>query len=88
MVHHEHSKQEMGDQATGTPNEQYDLISVLYHSLEGAATYELYIQDAEEAGDEELSNFFNQLQEEECRRAERAKELLANRIGQQTVGAR
>lgn len=73
---------------TGTPNEQYDLVSVLYHALEGAATYEVYIQDAEEAGDDELVDFFSQLQEEDYQRAERAKQLLATRITQQPVGAR
>jgi hypothetical protein len=77
-----------GDETTGTTNEQYDLISVLYHALEGAATYEVYIQDAEEAEDDELIEFFSQLQEEDYQRAERAKHLLAKRITQQPAGVR
>ncbi|QYJ16904.1 hypothetical protein Rxycam_02740 [Rubrobacter xylanophilus DSM 9941] len=28
------------ERATGTPNTVYDLTSVLYHALEGGATYE------------------------------------------------
>jgi hypothetical protein len=35
MSHH-------GDHTTGTSDEQYDLVSVLYHALEGAATCEVY----------------------------------------------
>lgn len=78
MTHH-------GEHMTGTPDDQYDLISVLYHALEGAATCEVYIQDAEESGDSELTQFFQQLRDEECRRAERAKALLAKRMSQATA---
>ncbi|MCA1991725.1 MAG: hypothetical protein LDL41_06725 [Coleofasciculus sp. S288] len=71
-----------GERVTGSSDEHYDLISVLYHSLEGAATYEIYIQDAEERGDSELSEFLQEIQEQECQRAERAKEMLARRLAQ------
>ena len=37
-----------------TCNEHYDLISVLYHALEGAWKCETYSRDAEQAGDETL----------------------------------
>lgn len=76
MTHHEHE----GDRTTGTTDEHYDLISVLYHALEGATIYEVYTQDAEEAGDNELKEFFQQLHQEESRRVERAKQLLAKRL--------
>jgi hypothetical protein len=46
------------------------------------------IQDAEEAGDSELTQFFQELQEEESRRAERAKALLAKRLNPQTAATR
>jgi rubrerythrin len=58
----------------------YDLVSVLYHSLQGAETYEIFVADAEEAGDQELAQFFNDVMEEERRRADRAKALLASRL--------
>ena len=75
------------EQYTGSADAHYNLISVLYHALEGASTYEIYVQDAEEAGDDELIEFFQQLQDEEYQRAERAKELLAKRIASpQPVG--
>lgn len=72
-----------GDRMTGTRDEHYDLISVFYHALEGAATYEAYIQDAEKCGNTELGQFFQKVKEQNCRRVERAKELLARRLAQQ-----
>jgi hypothetical protein len=63
-----------------TCNEHYDLISVLYHMLEGAWKYETYYKDAEKAGDHALAQFFREAQLEECKRAERAKELLRQRL--------
>jgi hypothetical protein len=69
------------EQATGTPDEHYNLVSVLYHSLKGAQIYSQYIEDAEEAGDNELADFLEDVREEEQRRAERAKALLMRRIG-------
>jgi hypothetical protein len=65
---------------TGQPDEDYGLISVLYHSLQGAETYSQYIQDAEKAGDELLTDFFKSVRDEEVERAARAKELLADRL--------
>lgn len=67
-------------EATGTGDATYDLVSVLYHSLQGAETYEFFENDASEAGDEELARFFREVQEEERRRADRAKQLLATRL--------
>lgn len=66
---------------TGTKNEQYDLISVLYHSLESAVTYEQYIEDAKQAGDNDLTAFFQELKETNCQTADKAKQLLKQRIG-------
>ncbi len=68
-------------QNTGTKDKSYNLISILYHALQGAETYSQYIADAEQAGDNELSQFFRDVQEQEKQRAERAKKLLAQRIG-------
>ena len=72
-----------GDRVTGVRDEHYNLVSILYHALEGAETYDTYINDAEGAGDQELAQFFRQVQEEERRRAARAKELLGRKLTQQ-----
>ena len=43
------------ERATGTPDTIYDLSRVLFHALEGGASYEAYIEDAERESDEELT---------------------------------
>ncbi len=65
-----------GEQITGTRDEHYNLISVLYHALHGAETIEAYILDAEAAGDERLASFFREAQAMHRQLAERAKGML------------
>ncbi len=65
-----------GEQTTGTRDEQYNLISVLYHALNGADTCDRYALDAETAGDERLMAFFRETQVMQSQIAERAKGLL------------
>jgi hypothetical protein len=55
------------------------LLGVLYGLLEGAGDYDSHIRDAERAFDRELADFLREVQREDCRRAERARELLAGR---------
>ncbi len=64
---------------TNVSNQQYDLVSVLYHALEGGQTYSKYVQDAQQAGDQELAQFFQQIQQEDSTRAQKAMQLLAKR---------
>lgn len=68
-----------GERATGTPNTIYDLSSVLFHALEGGASYDTYIEDAEREGDEELAEFFRRVRDEDSMRADEAQRLLAER---------
>ena len=63
--------------ATGTPDATYNLISILYHALQGAETYEQYIRDAQQSGNNDLAQFFREVQQEDARRAQRGRELLA-----------
>lgn len=70
-----------GEQTTGTRDEHYNLVSVLYHTLQEGDTIQQYIDDARQGGDEELAGFFGEVQEEDRRRAERAKDLLLKRLG-------
>ena len=62
---------------TGTRDEIYDVVSVLYHALQGGETCMQYLQDAQETGGQKLVQFFQEVQE--CHRhvATRAKEVLA-----------
>ena len=68
-----------GERATGTPNTIYDLASVLFHALEGGASYDTYIEDAEREGDQELADFFRTVRDEDSARADEAQILLAER---------
>ena len=64
-------------QMTVVSNEYYDLVSVLYHTLQGSQTSACYIKDAEQSGNQELAQFFRRVQQEDNNRAQQAKQLLA-----------
>ena len=61
-------------QQTTTSNVYYDLVSVLYHALQSAQTSAAYIQDAEQAGQQQVVMFFRQLQQDANSQAEQARE--------------
>ncbi len=65
-----------GEQTTGTRDEHYNLVSVLYHALHGAENCETYALDAAAAGRDDLLTFFREAQVVQAGMAERAKELL------------
>jgi hypothetical protein len=69
-----------GAAQTGERDEHYDVISVLYHALQGAETISQYIEDARSARDQELLSFFEETRLEYAERAQRAKQLLATRL--------
>jgi hypothetical protein len=67
--------QNQGDEQkqTGTRNETYDLISVLYHALQGAENCKTYANDAK---DSQLRDFFNQALNAQRQLADQGKEVL------------
>jgi hypothetical protein len=65
---------------TGERDATYDLLSVLYHALQGAETCGAYLRDAEAADDEDLAEFFEDTRAEYVARAKRAKRLLAGQL--------
>lgn len=69
-------------QGTGTRDTTYNLISAVYHALQGAETYQTYQQDAESDGDREIASFFREAQQQNEQLANRAKDLLGQRLGQ------
>ena len=66
---------------TGTHDITYDLVSVIYHSLQGAETTAMFVADAEQEKCEECAQFLRETKEEYTRRADRAKELLTKHLG-------
>jgi len=67
-------------QTTGTRDVTYNLISVAYHALQGAETYAMYIQDAQETNKPELVEFFTRAQDQNRQIADQAKELLRGQL--------
>ncbi len=63
-------------QQTSTSNTYFDLVSVLYHSLQEEQASATYAQDAQQSGNQELVQFFGEVKQNASRQADRAKELL------------
>ena len=65
-------------QATGTTDPTFNVISVVYHALQGAETIQMYLDD--QGTDDELRQFFQQVQQGYRRAADMGKQLLVQRI--------
>ena len=58
-----------------TSNLFYDLVSIQYHALKGQELYQRFAKDAQ--GQQEISQFFDELRQQDIQRAERCHALLA-----------
>ena len=65
---------------TETEAESQAILAALYRIMDDARRYEEYAEVAQRAYDEELVDFFRELQEESRALAERAGKLLAQRL--------
>ena len=70
-------QQGQSSQATGTRNETYNIVSVLYHALQGAENCQTYVKDAQEG---ELRSFFEEALDQQRQLADRAKQLLTQHL--------
>ncbi len=68
----------MSQQETGTRDETYNLVAVLYHALQGAENAAVYQRDAE--GQQDLADFFGQVQDSYRQLGDQAKQLLGQRL--------
>jgi hypothetical protein len=66
---------------TGTADKDYNIIWFTENCLSNVLRLEVYIQDAERAGDSDLAEFFRKAQAESRKGAEQGKQLLAKRLG-------
>lgn len=66
-----------GGQNPGTSDEQYNLVSVLYHALKAADICDIYALDAKVGERRDFYEFFREAQVAQTQLAERAKELLS-----------
>jgi bacterioferritin (cytochrome b1) len=62
---------------TGFDDVTFDLISVQYHSLKAGHDYGQYVRDAQNAGQDEIAAFFEQVMAEDSQRASKCHEFLA-----------
>ena len=69
---------------SGTKDKNYDLITVTQLCLEHVWRLEQYGQDAEREGDTELATLFRRMQEHSRRGADECKQLLRERLGEDT----
>lgn len=67
---------------TAESDENYDLVSVLYHCLKAADACTQYIVDAEDAGDDELVDFFEGARQQHNQLAGETRKLLAQRLAE------
>ena len=71
--------QETGE-ITGTKDKDYNLVWFVEQCLSNALRLEIYIADAERAGDRELADLFRRAQAESRKGAEQGKQYLRQRL--------
>jgi hypothetical protein len=54
----------------------FNLVSIQYHALHGSHLYERFLDDAQQAGHQEVEEFIREVKEADRRRAIRCHELL------------
>ena len=75
--------QGQGQQQTGTRNETYDVIAILYHALQGAENCQTYLQDAQEG---QVREFIQQALQTQRQLADQGKQVLQQCLQQDTSG--
>jgi hypothetical protein len=65
---------------SGTNDKDYNLVWFLQQCLSNTIRLEIYMHDAERAGDSELAEFFRRAQGESRKGAEQSKRLLRERL--------
>src|SRR3954454_20472086 len=73
--------QGQGQQQTGTRNETYNVIAILYHALQGAENCQTYLQDAREG---QVRDFIQQALQTQRQLADHGKQVLQQCLQQDT----
>ena len=76
--------QQTQGQQTGTRNETYDTIAILYHALQGAENCQTYINDAK---DDQVRQFFEQALNTQRQLADQGKQVLQQLLQKDTGGS-
>ena len=71
---------------TGFDDVSFDLISVQYHSLKAGHDYGQYVRDADNAGRNDIADFFRSVMAEDSARAAKCHEFLKDLSGSDKSG--
>ena len=71
---------------TGFDDVSFDLISVQYHSLKAGHDYGQYVRDADNAGRNDIADFFRSVMAEDSARAAKCHEFLKDLSGSDQSG--
>jgi hypothetical protein len=77
-------EQGQSSDATGTRDETYDVISIVYHALQGAENCEIFAEDTDR---DELQQFFREAGEQQRQLADKGKRLLMQCLQDETGGS-
>jgi len=69
-------------QQTSVDNLYFDLVSIVYHSLEAAQTYATYLNDAQQSGNQQFIQLVQQMQQQNDQWSQQAKQLLSQQMSQ------
>jgi hypothetical protein len=72
-----------GQQQTGTRNETYDVIAILYHALQGAENCQTYLRDAQ---DGQIRDFVQHALQTQRQLADQGKQVLEQCLGKDSGG--
>ncbi|MFC5685924.1 hypothetical protein [Amycolatopsis mediterranei] len=71
---------------TGFDDVTFDLVSVQYHSLKAGHDYGQYVRDADNAGRQDIADFFRKVMEDDSARAKQCHEFLKELSGSSESG--
>jgi rubrerythrin len=71
---------------TGFDDVSFDLISVQYHSLKAGHDYGQYVRDAENAGRNDIADFFRSVMQQDSERAAQCHSFLKDTSGSSQAG--
>ena len=77
----ERTERQGAEVVTGISNLTYDLITLLQNKLEAITAYEVYKQDAQEAGNTRALSIFEHCQDVDRAFVQRLRRLLAEELG-------
>lgn len=77
----ERAERKTSERVSGIPNLTYDLIALLHEKLDAITAYEIYKQDAKDAGHSRASSLIEHCQETDRTIVQHLRKMLAEELG-------